>query len=254
MKNFHLPILILVLFFCSCQHTTEQALGFSHKIEMAHHKTNFDAKGVIRFDLRLVFGSRELFKGKITMNSGTSKIRLDYEDGKTLLFDGQDIYLSPDSLKGQSGRGALFTWSYFFALPYKLNDPGTHWQPTPSNTLNEITYESQLLTFGDQVGDSPKDWYIVYADQKTHLIKYAAYIATGGGGDVAKAEEDPHAIEYLDYQEFDGIPVATKWKFWEWRKAEGLTKELGGAELSNIEFIEEGTLFQIPENSRKLGD
>jgi hypothetical protein len=32
-----------------------------------------------------------------------------------------------------------------------------------------------------------------------------------------RSRENPHAIQYLEYKDVDGIPIATKWIFWAWK-------------------------------------
>jgi len=72
----------------------------------------------------------------------------------------------------------------------------------------------------------------LYADKQTNLTRCAAYIVTAGGSSQEEAEEDPHAIEYLDYKLVDGIPISHEWKFWAWRTDEGLTDQLGFATIN----------------------
>jgi hypothetical protein len=40
-----------------------------------------------------------------------------------------------------------------------------------------------------------------------------------------KQRKNPHAIQYLEYKDVDGIPIATKWIFWAWEDGKGLTDE-----------------------------
>lgn len=68
------------------------------------------------------------------------------------------------------------------------------------------------------------------------MIDKAAYIVTVNGNK-EEAEKNPHVINYIDYKEVEGIPIATKWLFWEWKKDVGVTKEIGNASLTNIKFI-----------------
>lgn len=104
------------------------------------------------------------------------------------------------------------------------------------------------MTFSNDVGDAPYDWYIPYSNPESILMEVAAYIVTAGGFTVEEAEEDPHAISYHDYKGVDGIALAHSWKFWEWRKDSGFTRQLGSAQLSNFKFFKaENTDSSAPQ-------
>ena len=160
------------------------------------------------------------------------------------LKDGGKIYTCNDTVKHAPGmevsagtRFDAYTWSYFFLLPYKLTDPGTHWAEHNGGGHNQGSFEAGMLRFDEGIGDTPKDWYVVYADKATGRLNTAAYIVTAGAS-VDEAEADPHAIVYDQYKLVNGIPVATEWSFYSWTEAEGLGQKLGRGTVSNIEFID----------------
>ena len=41
-------------------------------------------------------------------------------------WDGKKAMVLPDNVDDKNARFGLLTWSYFFAAPYKLSDPGTN--------------------------------------------------------------------------------------------------------------------------------
>ena len=229
-----ISILATISFIYSCE---KSAHTFSEKVENAHKKETFLKRNAIQFDLQLFFGGTERFKGTITWATNSSKGLLAYSDGRTISVEGNEIEVSDTSMSMESARFTAYTWSYFFMLPYKLNDPGTKWNDYPDKDLNGETYAVEKLTFEAGTGDAPDDWYIVYANTETMLTKVAAYIVTAGQS-VEEAEVDPHAIEYKNYKEIEGVPIAHDWVFWAWRESGGLTEELGNANLSNIQFVE----------------
>lgn len=209
--------------------------------EMAHKKYAYQAKGAISFDLRLVFREKERLNATFTMLTDGSKGRIDRNDGISMVYDGMDSWIVSDSVVDSDMRFDIYTWSYFFGLPYKLSDDGTKYAAFDNDSLNGEQYNTQKLTFEAGTGDAPDDWYILYSDKETELLEVAAYIVTAGQS-VEDAEEDPHAIKYEDYIDVDGIPIASNWSFWAWRTEAGLTEQLGYAELTNIEF-------QAPDSS-----
>ena len=238
-----IPILLLLFFTitaCNSPEKTEKITqkgeNFTDKIENAHQKNTFLAKEVVQFDLNLQFGGKERLNAKLTTLTNSSKGVIEFKNGAKIIFDQDKVYYSDDIPNEESVRFDAYTWSYFFLFPNKLSDPGTIWNSYENKEKDHEKYNTEKLTFKSGTGDAPDDWYIVYADKKTNLIEKATYIVTLKAGK-EEAEKDPHAIQYLDYKEVDGIPIATKWIFWGWKEGVGLTDELGNATLSNIKFI-----------------
>ena len=246
--------------------TTQQNLSegeqFVHSIEKAHQKAELKAKEVIQFDLNLLFGGKSRFNGTISMTPDGSLIKMK-DSNKTVIWDGKEVFVSPDTASTKKTRFDVLTWSYFFAAAYKLSDPGAEMKVlggrnltvTASETAdsNGLEYNAGKLTFKNGVGDSPDDWYVVYQDKETGLMAAMAYIVTYGGREQEKAEEDPHAITYEAYAKVEGIPFATQWNFWTWNQEGELGKLLGEASLSNIKFIKKAAdFFQPAANSKSV--
>ncbi len=226
------------------------AVAFAQSIENAHNKKAWNDQTAVAFDLSLKFGGNERLNAKITSLTNSSKIRIDKKDGAKLIYDGSEVYLCPESASDQGARFDMFTWQYFFAMPFKLTDPGTNWESLASKKQDDIEYPSGRLTFGENIGDAPDDWYVIYQDPETNLLHAAAYIVTFGS-DVEKANENPHAIVYSNYKTVDNIKIATHWDFHEWSENDGIGKKLGEADLSNIVFFEaQPDLFAKPDKSK----
>lgn len=247
MKNL---LLILMGLMLTVATKASAADNIVESIENAHKKQEFLLKEAVSFDLDITFGGNKAFEGKITTLTDSTKILMETDNGITLIYDGTNVYQTPADKEYERARFDIFTWSYFFLFPYKLNDPGTVWKDYGIKNLDGKDFKSGKLSFEKGIGDSPDDWYVVYADPESDIIRYSAYIVTYFESQ-DKAEKDPHAIEYSDYVDVNGIPISTEWKFRGWKKDEGLTKELGHAKVSNVEFIEvEPDLFKKPENAK----
>ncbi|MGH1335262.1 MAG: DUF6503 family protein [Aureispira sp.] len=221
-------------------------------VEEAHQRKAFLAKEAIKFDIVLEFGGAERLNGTVTTLTNSTKVRIDYKNGQSLLCDGDKVF-AVDAENSASKRFAVYTWSYFFLFPYKLSDEGTKWAAYEQSNLKDKAYLTQKLTFEAGTGDDPDDWYITYANPENNLIEVAAYIVTAGGTAQEEAEKDPHAVSYGNYQDIDGIPIAHEWKFWGWKPDTGLTDQLGAATLSNIQFVTaDPELFEMPEGYVQL--
>ncbi|MDX1444676.1 DUF6503 family protein [Lishizhenia sp.] len=249
MKKLLIPITSLLLFSCSVT-TTEKSQTelplFIKEINTHHHYEKFKQAGVFTADIKLTFGGKQRLDAKMIYDTQTQETALLHRDGKALMFTEDTVWLSPDTANYPRARFDIFTWSYFMALPYKLNDNGIQLEEYAKSNLGGKNYNAQRLTFGENIGDAPDDWYILYQDQKSGLLHAAAYIVSLGK-DQKTAEEDPHAIVYKKYVDVDGIPMATSWEFYAWDKEKGLTKKLGEATLSKLQFVERtDDIFQVP--------
>lgn len=216
-------------------------------MEESHHKQEFLSNDNIKFDIRLNFGGKERLNGTMTLATNSSQGLIETKDGNKVYFIKDKVYCSPE-MDSKSARFSAYTWSYFFLLPYKLNDEGTIWSESEKVEMNGNWFNTQRLTFTSGTGDAPEDWYQIYSDTDKNLLQVAAYIVTAGRS-VEKAEEDPHAIQYLNYQMHEKIPFAREWKFYGWTKTDGLTDTLGNATLYNFEFVADNdSLYTPPAN------
>lgn len=246
MRNFIFLFLLISTWGCTEQNETPKHI---QSIEEAHKRTAFLDHDAIQFRLRLYFGDKERLNARLTLTTDSRKGRLELENGENIYYIDHQVYHSPGLESNASTRFDAYTWSYFFLFPYKLSDEGTQWSVPRKDTLRGTTYNRQKLEFKAGTGDAPDDWYIVYTDPEAHMLRVAAYIVTANKS-IAEAEEDPHAIEYLNYENVEGIPVARNWRFWRWREKDGLTEQLGRAELSELKFITPSSdFFRLPVGS-----
>jgi hypothetical protein len=226
--------LLLICFGCETE-----PKSFAESIEAAHEKENFTKNEAVQFDLHLSFNEKLRLEATFTLLTNSTKGKIEETNGQTIYYDSEHVYVSANSeLTQEKARFRAYTWSYFFLLPNKMTDEGTKWNDYPKKGILDESYNAEKLTFDSGTGDAPDDWYLLFQDQKTELVKYAAYIVTANKS-VAEAEEDPHAIEYLNYEEIDGVPIATEWKFHGWDLAKNRpTSLLGTAYISNVLFLE----------------
>lgn len=185
------------------------------------------------------------------MRTNSSKIKYESQDGKTVIYDGKDVFLSPKNAEMKMARFDILTWPYFMAMPFKLTDPGTQWGTVKQITENGKEFSKAKLSFKNGVGDTADDWYQVYVDNDTNLLNYASYIVTFGK-EIEKAEEEPHAILYENYQVVDGVAISDTWKFYNWSEDKGMFGEpIGEATLSNIQFLESAD-YTVPKDAKTI--
>ncbi|QCK15561.1 DUF6503 family protein [Mangrovivirga cuniculi] len=206
-------------------------------IEAVYNEDILNNAGHLTFDLKLNFGGNERFNGKISQTPSCDVVEIVYKDGKKAVFKDDNFYMSVDSMNAKSSRFDVLTWSYFYMLPYKLNDPGVIFEPIGIKEMEGKEYRVAKMTFKPGTGDAPDDWYYLYIDPETLLIHAAAYIVTYGSGDQEKAEEDPHVIIYNDFDNSAKLPYAKNWEFRSWKDFK-FGDKLGQAQISNVNILE----------------
>lgn len=212
-------------------------------IEKAHEVEDFYGFECVSFDLLLTFGGKENFRGRVSTMANSSAIRLDYADGRKLLYNNGEVWTAAAPSNLRKDRFALFTWQYFFMVPYKLRDKGTQWSHENNITIADKEYDSYMLTFKKKTGDAPDDWYMIHPDPATNLIHHVGYIVTGGVKSAEEVEDNAHALTYTDYRNVEGIPFPHKWIFSNYSRVEGVQEEIGNAIISDIRLGEAKDTF-----------
>lgn len=226
--------------------------AFVEAIEQAHHESAWDRHAAVQADLTVVFGGNTVLDGTMLFDTPVGRSRITEADGPVMMFDGADAYVSPADAPAPRARFHVLTWPYFLAVPFKLDDPGTHIED-----LGELPWRdgqqfpAAKLTFGEGVGDTPDDWYILYRDPATDRLAGMAYIVTYGKA-VEDAEQAPHAIVYHDYQTVDGVVLPMRWTFHNWSHDTGVSDEaIGVVTLTHVRFVEpDADAFTRPADAR----
>ncbi|MEZ5022539.1 MAG: hypothetical protein R2728_04625 [Chitinophagales bacterium] len=259
MKNFTFVTLLLATLLISCQTSTKEKVetpdettvftkidtSFVGLIESAHQKEKFLSHEAIQYDFNLLFGGKERMNGRFTLLTNSTKALIELKNGSKMLYIHDKSYHTADMEPSPKIRFDVYTWPYFFLFPYKLSDEGTVWSDYTSEDTTGL-FDTKKLSFESGIGDDPDDWYILYKNKATNLIDHAAYIVTANKT-VEEAESKPSAIQYLKYEEIDGVPFATEWVFWYWLKDQGLTKSKGNGQVTNIQFVDLEDDFFSPD-------
>ncbi|MBL7818106.1 MAG: hypothetical protein JNL70_24060 [Saprospiraceae bacterium] len=223
---------------------------FIKLIEKAHNKSALERHKALAFDIEVVWVGKTTLKATITSQTNSGKVKLAFENGVAVYFDGKDVFLHP-SVEYKRARFDVLTWHYFFFAPFKLRDKGVNIAADIDRMNDGQAFPTGKMTFATGTGDSPDDWYILYRNPQTNLLEGMAYIVTFGGK--KPDEATPNAITYGDWTTFDGVRLAQKWQFREWSDAKGFTKVKGEAYIRNVRWIDNVKgIFDIPQNSLKV--
>ncbi len=239
---------------------TEPHRSFIEPIEAAHGKQTLLTKEVFKCDIRLTTENfaENVFKCQLRMTVTGDKIRMDYEDGSSLYWDGSSAWVYPSACDKEDARFDLLTWSYFILAPFKLRDPGTHMEMISDGFVFGTAYPRAKLTFSGEVGDTPDDWYVVYRHPKFDTIKGLGYIVTYGTS-VEEAGKETHGVTYEryrsvgDYTPEHYVLMPTIYNFWKWSEQgdfQGLPHN--SLEVSNMEFQSyDPEVFKVPDDVRE---
>jgi hypothetical protein len=172
--------------------------------------------------LKLDFGGGNWvdFWEEVTVEQGSRRVysTLPNADGTSgsIAFDGKNAW-SAGNLQGISQAPARFTaWRnfYLFNVPWLTQDPGVTLGKPGIGTIPEDTkeYITIPLTFGSQVGDTPKDIYTLYIDPDTYRLKATEYGMTFKSMLPEGLESAPFSVfVWEETADVGGLVVLTKY-------------------------------------------
>jgi hypothetical protein len=225
---------------------------FGAAIQQAHGAAAWHAHRALQTGIVVQFGSATAVDGTMLIETSGARSRFELKDGTILVFDGEHAWVSPAASSFARARFHTRTWPYFLAAPMKLMDPGAKLEATGPRGLFGKTCNTAKLSFEPGVGDTPDDWYVVYQDPETKRLAGLAYVVTYGKP-LAEAEKEPHAVQYANFVEIDGVTIPTEWSFGLWSEAEGFYGDpIGKVTLTNPQFVEppDGA-FVKPEDAKE---
>jgi hypothetical protein len=227
---------------------------FVESIKKAHRFDKFHQHQAIVFEIEEVKEGKTSAFATVTTLTGSGKIKFQSADGKTVVFDGKKTWLTPANTDYPRARFDIFTYQYFFMAPFKVSEKGTNWALLTDKIYDFNEYARAKLTFQDNTGDSPKDWYIVHRNKSTNFLEAMSYIVTYGGKPIAEAEKKAGAIFYSDWKAVEGVMFATNWKFMNWSDDKGFFNQKGEIKIKNIRFITPNdSTFLVPKDCKEIG-
>ena len=251
------PIMILVLFFLftGCENPTkapkdppfmdldafsspQPVVGlFVLSLEKAHNATEYRKRENVRFEITANIADMENHRATITMSTTAHDVKIETEDAPSFVYEESRSSFVEDSIMHNFKRLRSFAWAHFFSLPKRLRNHDVRVEKFKgTNQLGGESYKVRAIRLEPKPGfDNLFEWYVVYVDRNTGLLRYAAYALP----EQMNLSENvvSHAVEYSDYRNIEGIPIAHTWTFWEWSPESGLGKKLGNAKLENVDFL-----------------
>ena len=139
-------------------------------------------------------------------------------DDARVAFDGKRVW----SLNWQRGNPPKFMVNmayYFLNLPWITQDAGVYLEASGTGRFPnaEKDYLTVRMTFGEEIGDTPDDYYVLFVDPDTFTLKAAEYVVTFAPMlDLFGAPADtkflgPFWKVYTEWTEVDGLTVPTRY-------------------------------------------
>lgn len=246
-----LVVLSSILVTVACSSSTERPEPFSGQIARAHGAEDLYEQPGVCGRLEVMFGGQKLVAGELFFEPATGRARIDLDEGGRLVFDGEHAWsIASGEQAFPMTRFHLLTWPYFLAAPWKLSDPGTLMSPIDERPLQGERLPSARMTFVPGTGDTPDDWYVVFADPETNALRALAYIVTYGQS-LEQANEEPHVATYEEYSQVGGLMVPSVIRFWNWNENGGIQgAPIGKVTFQDVEFRHAADgFFRVPSTA-----
>ncbi|MEP1033949.1 DUF6503 family protein [Ekhidna sp.] len=250
----HLTFLAIFAFSIACQpatqnETTEEQVPVYQKPE--HHSESLtkvlDAHGGYEQWSRMK--SLTYLKGdeSTVTNLQNRKIRLE-SPKQTIGFDGQNVWIAPDSVDASRARFYHNLYFYFYAMPFVVGDPGAYYEDVEARELDGKMYSGIKISYGENIGDAPDDNYIIWYDENSNKMEWLMYTVTYRSGEPS---DKYRLVKYDQWSEFNGLvlPTVLQWYEYDGVRVGEVRSE---AMFDNIQLsaaAPEERLFDMPEGS-----
>ncbi len=150
---------------------------------------------------------------RVVVEQGRRRAHLAAESGTArIAWDGERAW-SLDWQEGQPPRFIALLNYYFLNLPWVVHDPGIRLgEPARARLWDDPTeYWTVRVTFEAGVGDTPRDYYVLYIDPQTHRLRATEYIVTYRALLPPGAESlPPHVLVFEDWSTVEGLLVPSR--------------------------------------------
>lgn len=252
MKYLKLAIIALIVFGCGQQNQqqatdTIPASNQSPEI-LPQLKATLDQHGGL--DLWNKFGTLSFEEKGVrhTLNLRTRDEVFAKDSAYTVGYNGDQVWVLPDSSAFPRARFYRNLYFYFFSLPFVAADPGVNHEFLGQKTFNGVLYDMVKLSYEANVGDSPDDQYILYIESETKQLGMINYSVTYF--DKNRAEQYS-AVVYRGWTKVNGLVVPSGFDGYRWEN-DTLGEKRYEVNLSNISFkneVPDNVLFQAPEGA-----
>lgn len=168
----------------------------------------------VSFEDEFAAGGQPPQKSLVTVEQGRRRAYIDIPASNArLAWDGQRAW--SEGWKSPSPPRFLALLNYYFLnLPWLTMDPGVRLGDPGAGRLRDdpTEYVTVKMTFADGVGDTPRDYYLLYIDPATNRLKACEYIVTYRSLLPPGVEAtSPHVLVFEEWETVTGLLVPTRY-------------------------------------------
>jgi len=245
-------LLIAILLLHNCDILSKKA---KKETKNSHHSESitkvFDSHGGFENWSKMKWLTYEIDSGeKHIVSLLDRKIRIEGKD-RVIGFDGENVWVSPDTITASRARFYHNLYFYFFAMPFVLGDKGVLYEDIPNKEIKGKIYEGIKISFGENIGDSPKDNYIVWLDAKTKKMEWLMYTVTYNSKEISN---NYNLIKYDNWKDFNGVilPTSLKWYSFENDSVGKMSGERVFDKINLLENSFDKKIFEIPAENYQI--
>lgn len=170
--------------------------------------------------------------------------------GKDITFglnNGVDWIRPKDSEFTPHPRFWALTPTYFLGIPFVFNDENANFEVLSDTMEFEGKKYTQVkVSYNQEAGDSPDDYYVLLIDPETKVTRGAYYTVTSNLLD-RDQPSPPKFISLDDLQDVGGVKLAGGHRTFSMEEGE-ITEQMRFTEVSGVKWLPEGTVdLGVPE-------
>lgn len=182
-------------------------------------------------------------------NLANRKIKL-VSDQRTIGYDGENVWVMPDTIEVGNARFYHNLYFYFYSFPFVVGDPGVFYEDIEPKEILGTTYNGIKITYGEGVGDTPKDYYIIWYNPETYKMEWLMYTVTYRSGE---RNENYRLINYGEWAELEGLLLPTSLQWYQYQDDVIGEKRGDKVAFENISISAEAPsddIFAMPEGAQ----
>ena len=170
-------------------------------------------------------------------NYWTSQTRHKLVEDTTVQYgwDGQRAWATDTAAIPYDVRFWSLTPYYFVGIPFVLGDEGINLELIGEDTWEEQAYDLVKVTFSENVGDAPDDYYVIYVHQGNNQVDAIRYIVSYPGYFPEGGHAPEKLMAYDGAQTVKGITLPESYRTF-WWKDEQAGEHITDLALSEVAF------------------
>ena len=193
----------------------EEEVDVTASVFPEHLSKVFDAHGGIK-----AWKGMETLEFSVEKPGGYEITTTDLKDRYALIempnniigYDGEVLWIkNKDNIKFEGAPKSYYnTMFYVYAMPFVLADDGTLYAEADPLIIGGKSYPGIQISYGNEVGNSSNDEYVMYYDADSYMLTWLAFKGTIDENEKSK---EWHFINYSNWQQTEGfyLPETMVW-------------------------------------------